>query len=312
VIRAARTYATIGLMNTDVLSTFSGSLADAVAAAARSVVQVRGRRRPASGVVFAENAVLTTGRALGRDNGVQVRTADGRTLDAEPAGWDPATQLAVLRVAGLDTPAATPSAAPARVGHLALAVGRSWSNAVTATVGTVAVIGGPLQTGRGRSIDEIIRTSAPMHQGFAGGALADTSGQLLGVATAAEIRGLGVVIPSAIAWRAATDVLVHGQVKHGYLGVAIQDVSLGDRQRGADGPASALLVIGLTPGSPADDAGLLVGDLVTAVDGVPIDSADGLLGVLSGERVGRAVPVSLLRGGGRIDVSVTVGERPGR
>src|SRR5207248_5143311 len=102
---------------------------------------------------------------------------------------------------------------PTRVGHLALAVARSWSNAVTASAGLVSVIGGPLPTGRGRAIDEVIRTTAPMHDGFAGGAFVDTAGRAIGVATAAEIRGLGVIIPASIAWKTAATLLEHGRVR---------------------------------------------------------------------------------------------------
>jgi S1-C subfamily serine protease len=292
------------------LSAFSDQLADAVAAAAPSIVQVLGRRRPASGIVFDTNAVLTTGRAVGRENGLKVRTPDGRTLDAQLAGWDPATHLAVLRVDGLDVPAATTAPAAPRVGHIALALARSWSNAVTATLGSVAVIGGPLPTGRGHAIDEVIRTSAPMHGGFAGGALVDAAGGVIGVATAAEIRGLGVVIPAAIAWKAARQILDHGRVRRGYLGLAGQAVKLGDRQRGSSGPESALLVVGLTPDSPADRAGLLVGDLVTSLDESPIDSADRLLEALTGDRIGQKVTLGILRGGTPADIALTVGERP--
>jgi S1-C subfamily serine protease len=133
-------------MTTDLLTSFSNQLADAVAAAAPSVVQVQGRRRPASGLVYADNVVLTTVRALGRDDGLHVRTDEGRTLDAELAGWDPSTGLAVLRVAELKTTPIAPAAQPPRVGHLALAVARSWSNVVTASAGIVS-IGGPLPTG---------------------------------------------------------------------------------------------------------------------------------------------------------------------
>src|SRR5207244_7968303 len=109
-------------------------------------------------------------------------------------------------------------------GHLALAVARSWSNAVTATAGIVSVIGGPLPTGRRRAIDEVIRTTAPMHDGFAGGAFLDTSGGLIGIATASEIRGLGVVIPAAIAWQTGATLLAHGGLKRGFLGIAGQPV----------------------------------------------------------------------------------------
>ena len=145
-------------MTTELLNTFSNQLADAVAAAAPAVVQVQGRRRPASGLVYADGVVLTTVRALGRGDGLHVRRDDGRTLDAELAGWDATTSLAVLRVAGLETHPIAPAASAARVGNLALAVARSWSNAVTASAGIISVIGGPLRTGHRRAIDQVIRT----------------------------------------------------------------------------------------------------------------------------------------------------------
>jgi serine protease DegQ len=298
------------VMTNDLLSSFSNQLADAVAAAAPSVVQVQGRRRPASGLVYADNVVLTTVRALGREDGLHVRRHDGRSLDAELAGWDPTTSLAVLRVPGLDTAAITPARSAPRVGHLALAVARSWSNVVTASAGIVSVIGGPLPTGRRRAIDEVIRTTAPMHDGFAGGAFLDTEGGLVGIATAAAIRGLGVVIPATIAWKTAATVLEHGSLKRGYLGLAGQPVALPENQRGTDGREQALLVVGVTGGSPAAAAGLLVGDLLLEFDGHPIESPEDLLDLLVGDRVGRTITIRTLRGGAIVDLAVTVGERP--
>jgi serine protease DegQ len=293
------------------LTTFSNQLADIVAAAAPSVVQVQGRRRPASGLVYADDVVLTTARALGREDGLHVRRDDGATLDAELAGWDPTTGLAALRVPNLGRRPLTASSAPARVGNLAVAVARSWSNAVTASAGLVSVIGGPLPTGRRRAIDHVIRTSAPMHDGFAGGAFLDTSGQLLGVATAASIRGLGVVIPSAIAWKTAATVIEHGSLKRGYLGIAGQPVALPANQRGgSDDRDEALLVVGVTSGSPAAAAGILVGDVMLGFDGQPISSPEDLLDLLVGDRVGRDVDVRVVRGGAVSNVKVTVGERP--
>jgi len=297
-------------MATDLLSTFSNQLADAVSAASPAVVQVQGRRRPASGLVYADNVVLTTVRALGREDGLHVRRNDGQTLDAELAGWDPTTSLAVLRVAGLDTKPLTPSAAAPRVGHLALAVARSWSNVITASAGIVSVIGGPLPTGRRRAIDEVIRTTAPMHDGFAGGAFLDTGGALVGIATASAIRGLGVVIPAPIAWKTAATVLEHGSLKRGYLGLAGQPVALPENQRGNDGREDALLVVGVTAGSPAAAAGVLVGDVLLEFDGHPIESPEDLLDLLVGDRVGRRVTIRTLRGGAVVELAVTVGERP--
>jgi S1-C subfamily serine protease len=297
-------------MATDLLSTFSNQLADAVSAASPAVVQVQGRRRPASGLVYAEDVVLTTVRALGREDGLHVRRDDGRTLDAELAGWDPTTSLAVLRVAGLDTRPLSPSVAAPRVGHLALAVARSWSNVVTASAGIVSVIGGPLPTGRRRAIDQVIRTTAPMHDGFSGGAFLDTAGGLIGIATASAIRGLGIVIPAAIAWKTAATVLEHGSLKRGYLGLAGQPVALPEGQRGADGRENALLVVGVTAGSPAAAAGLLVGDVLLEFDGHHVEAPEELLDLLLGDRVGKTVALKVLRGGTVAELRVTIGERP--
>jgi S1-C subfamily serine protease len=293
------------------LTVLSNAMADAVAAAAPGVVQVHGRRRPASGLVYADGVVVTTMRALGGEDDLHVRRTDGRPFDASLVGWDPTTSLAVLQVADLGVPPIARAEAPVRVGNLALAVARSWSNALTASAGIVSVIGGPLPTGRRRSIDEVIRTTAPMHEGFAGGALIDTAGGLVGVATAAAIRGLGVVIPVSIAWTTAASVLQHGRAKRGYLGLAGQTVAFDDPQ-GASGRREALLVMAVTPASPAAASGILVGDLIVEFDGIAIGSPEDLLDALAGDRVGRVVMLRVVRGGAPREVQVTVGERPAR
>jgi len=286
------------------LLTLSNQLADIVAAIAPAVVQVR----RASGVVFADDAVLTTARALGKEDDLHFRTHDDRTLEARLHGWDPATGLAVLRVSGLATPPVQRSTDAVRVGNLAVAVARSWSNAVTASVGIVSVIGGPLRTGRGRSIDQVIRTTAPMHDGFAGGAFADVSGHVIGIGTAAAIRGLGVIIPASIAWETAASLLEHGRMRRGWLGVAGQPVRLAERQR-SDDREIALLVVDVQSGSPADQAGLLVGDVITHFDGAPVEQPEDLLELLSGDRIGAAIPVRIVRGDTAKELKVTVGER---
>jgi S1-C subfamily serine protease len=298
------------MANEPLLAALSNEMADAVAAAAPSVVQVQGGRRPRSGLVYADNIVLTTVRALGRDDGLHVRRADGTTLDAELAGWDPATDLVVLRAAGLDTAPIRPATAPARVGHLALALARSWSNALTASAGIVSVIGGPLPTGRRRAIAEVIRTTAPMHDGFAGGAFIDTAGLLVGVATAAAIRGLGVVIPASIAWKTAATILEHGGPRRGYLGLAGQPAKLAANQRPTEGRDEGLLVVGVTSGSPAAGAGVLVGDVILDFDGHSVESPEDLLELLVGHSVGRDVTLRIVRGGATRDLTIRVGERP--
>lgn len=287
-------------------------MADVVAALAPAVVQVQGHRAPVSGVVYADDVVMTNARALGRDDGLRVRAHDGRAIDATLHGWDPATGLALLRASGLSLAAARPATEPARVGNLAIAVARSWSNAVTASIGIVSIIGGPLRTGRRRQIDEVIRTTAPMHEGFAGGAFADVSGNLIGIATAAAIRGLGVIIPAAIAWKTAAALLEHGRIRRGYLGVAGQQVRLAERQRAGERGEHALLVAGVKADSPADRAGLLVGDILLSFDGQAVESPEELLELLSGERVGRDVVLRVLRGDSVTEVRVTIADRADR
>jgi len=286
----------------------SNHIAELVARVAPSVVQVEGQGRPASGLVYGDDVVITTARAVGESEHPRVRAAGGEAIDAEIAGWDPATRLVVLKAPGLQLPAVTAGELP-RVGEMAIALARSWSNAVTATAGLVSVIGGPLRTGRRRAIEQVIRTSAPMHEGFAGGALLGTDGRLLGVTTAASIRGFGVVIPAGLAWSTAAEVLRRGTLKRGYLGIAAQPARVSERQKGAAGVDRALLVVDVKPGTPADEAGLLVGDLLLSVDGRALSSPDELFDLLVGDRVGKSVGARVLRGGVVTDLAVTAAER---
>jgi serine protease Do len=294
------------------LTQLSNQLADAVAAAAPSVVQVQAGRRPASGVVYSKEVVLTTARGAGPENGLQVRGHDGRTFDAVAIRRDPASGLAVLRVAGLNSPSFTPSSEPVRVGHLAIALARSWSNSITASAGIISVIGGPLRTGRRHAIEQIFRTNAPMHEGFSGGAFLDASGGLIGVTTAASIRGLGVVIPSSIAWKTAAALLELEHVKPAYLGIAGQTVTLPEHQRGGIARDSGVLVMAVTPGAPAAQAGVLVGDVLMAVGDSQVSSPDQLLDLMQTMGAGRSVTLHLLRAGAALDVKTTVAERPAR
>jgi S1-C subfamily serine protease len=294
------------------LNELSTQMADAVDAVAASVVQVQGHRRPASGLVYGDGLVLTTMRAIGGDDGLHVRRHDGTVLDAELAGWDQTTTLAVLRVANLGLPALSPSSITPRVGNLAIAVARSWSNSLTASAGIVSVIGGPLRTGRRRAIDQVIRTTAPMHDGFSGGAFTDSTGGLIGVTTATAIRGTAVVIPAGIAWAAAQRVIEHGQARRGYLGVLGQPVTLSASQAASCGRDTALLVVGVAPSSAAASAGVLVGDIVLALDETSTASPEDLLDLLATQDVGRQATLKLLRGSTAVDLPVTIGERPTR
>jgi serine protease Do len=290
------------------LALLSNELADLSATAAPSVVQVLGARRPASGVIHGVDTIMTTARALGREDGLRVRVNDGDPVNADLAGWDPATGLAVLRTSTkLDIAPPKLADSEPRVGQIVVAVARSWSNALTASAGNVAVVGGPLRTGRRREISRVIRVTAPMHDGFSGGGLFDAAGVLIGITTAAVIRGFGVAIPTSIASAAAHQILTVG-TSRGFVGVAVQPVKLAAAQQ--QGQERGLLVVGVTPGSPAESAGIIVGDILLQFGEKPTESAEDLLDRLTGNVIGQKIQLRTLHGGQPRDVDVEVASRP--
>jgi S1-C subfamily serine protease len=291
----------------DILSSLSSQLAVAVEQAAAAVVQVHGRRRPAAGVVFAEDLVLTPAASLD-DDSVIVRRGDGHTAEGSVLGRTPGGGMAVVRVPTLGVPPMIAAPEP-RVGHLAIAVGRTWSGGVFAAVTNVAVVGGPLRTGRSTEIERVIRIAQPPHGALTGGALVDADGKVLGVITGAAIRGTTIVVPTALAVPAAQQVASAGGAKQGFIGVSSTTVSLPVRQRAGRAQEYGLLVTGLVPESPADAAGVLVGDIIVGFAGTSIQEPEHLVTMLRGERVGKPVSVTVLRGGAAQDVQVTVGVR---
>jgi serine protease DegQ len=297
--------------NTDALGAFSDGMADAVESIARSLVRVNGRRRRSgSGVVFAQDTVLTASHVLEREEDLSVETSDGRTLPARFAGRDHSTDLAVLSVDGLNVEPAEPAEGNARVGQISLAVGsHSHGEGPRATLGVVSAVGGPVRTRRGPRLERFIQTDATPYPGFSGGPLIDARGKVLGILVSGWGRGAAFAIPADIAWRTAGTLHERGSVKRGYLGILSQPVRLPDGERLGLTQRGGLLVVGVEDGSPAARGGLMVGDIIVTLDGQPVEDTDDLLVLLAGERVGRPVPVKLVRGGELTEIEITVGER---
>lgn len=285
----------------------SNEITAAVEAAAPSIVQVDGRRRVSAGLVVAENIVLTTA-AIDSDT-VAVRAGNGQTAEGAVLGRIGHMGLTVVRVDGLGL-RPLPAADEPKAGHLAVAVGRTWSGGVMAVLAPVAVVGGPLRTSRAGSIERVIRIQHAPHGALNGGALIDSAGRALGIITGTDIRGTAVVIPASLAFAAAAKVAAEGGTKQGFLGVSSHPVTLPERQRAGRSQSFGLLVSQVAADSPADTAGLFVGDVLVAFDGEPIDEPETLVTRLRGNRVGKAVPITVIRGGSAVDVTVTVGERP--
>jgi serine protease DegQ len=297
--------------SSDLLAALSDGMADAVEKIGHAVVRVNGRRRrPSSGVVYAPEAVLTASHALEREEDLTVGTSDGRTLPARFAGRDPSTDLAALRVEGLDAEAATPAEGTARIGQLALAVGSPGrGEGPRASLGVVSSVGGPMRTWRGPRLERYIQTDATPYPGFSGGPLIDARGNVLGIMTTGLARGAALAIPAELAWRVAKNLEERGSVKRGYLGILSQPVRLPDTQKLGLTQRGGLLVVGVEEGSPAGRGGLIIGDIVATLGGQPVEDTEDLLVLLTGERVGREVEVEVVRGGELRTLQVAVGER---
>ncbi len=291
------------------LAALSGAMADAVERVGVSLVQVNGRQRQsASGVVFAENLVVTADHVLEREEDLTIGTPDGRTLAAQLIGRDMARDLAVLRVEGLGLSVAV-AAPEARVGQLVLAVGRPYEDGPMASLGIVSAISGPLRTGRGAMLERYIRTDAIPYPGFSGGVLASANGEVVGLLTTGLARGATLAIPTDLVWNVADALSKHGRIRRGFLGISSQPVRLPEAQRGEREQESGLLIVQVEPDSPAGRSGLLLGDVLLSLDGETISDTADLQMLLTGERVGTTVPAEVLRGGTVQPLQVEIGEK---
>jgi S1-C subfamily serine protease len=293
----------------DHFTALSDQIASAVARAAASVVHVHGHRRPAAGVVFAPNLVIAPAEALD-DDATTVRLHDGTAIDGRVLGRSLSMGVAVVKADNAGVPLV--AAPEPQVGHLAIAVGRTWSGGVMANLTSIAVVGGPLQTSRTSAIDRVIRIAQPPHGAFDGGALIDGQGRALGVITGSAIRRTTVVLPASIAWAIGQQLVTLGGTQQGFLGIGSSAVALPEHQRGGREQAYGLLITAVGDQSPAEAAGLLVGDVIVSFDGVVVQEPEALVTLLRGDRVGRAATIAVLRGGELREIAVTVGERPRR
>lgn len=294
------------------LAELSEALTSAVAAAGEVTVRVDARRRRgASGIVWkAEGLVLTADHVLERDEDIKVGLPNGEDRDATIVGRDPATDIAVLRVAGGNLKAATPGTEP-KPGNLVLALGRGRQGA-SASMGIVSSVQGPVRTWSGGQLESFIYTDAVGYPGFSGGPLVDTQGNVLGLNTSGLFRGTSVTIPLAIAAAVGESILAGGRVRRGFLGVTTQIVeipaALGQRAGITD--ETGLMVMGVVADGPADRGGLLLGDLLVSMGGAPIRNGDDLQQGVGSKEVGQTVALKVVRGGEPKELTVTIGERP--
>jgi len=271
-----------------------------------------------SGFVFTpDGLILTNSHVAGGAAKLAVSFNDGRTVDADLIGDDPHTDLALVRVSGNRLPAVRlGSSRPLRVGQLAIAIGNPYGFECTVTAGVVSALGRSLRAQSGRLIDDVIQTDASLNPGNSGGPLADSRGEVIGVNTAIIAGAQGICFATAIdtAQIVVGQLLRHGRVRRGYIGVAGQNTPLPRRVvRHFALPAdSAVRVMSVEPGSPAQGAGLAEGDLIVRWDGVPVAGIDDLHRLLTEAYLDRSAEVAVIRGAQMLARRVTPVELPAR
>lgn len=295
------------------LIALSEQIASTVEHAAQSIVSVHARHRfDSSGVHWSPEIIVTADHALRRDEGIRVTVPDGSKADAELVGRDPGTDLAVLRVKGLGIPVLVKDESPVTIpGSIVLAVGRSKDSAVAA-FGVISNTSGPSQTWRGGKLDQVVRLDLSLHPAGAGSAVVGASGKLLGIATPALSRVSVFAIPLSTVARVTENLVAHGRVPRGYLGVGLQPIAIPEHLRSKLNLANStgLIAISVENEGPAGKAGMSIGDVLLELGGRPAQRTENVQEVLSSEAVGKKILARILRGGSLVELPITITERP--
>jgi S1-C subfamily serine protease len=289
------------------LDAYSSSIIDVVDRVGPAVVRLdlskNGRRAGSgSGVLVApDGLILTNAHVVEAGGTVKVTTTEARSLNARIVGTDPDTDLALVRV---DEAVTLPFArlgdsGTLRRGQIAVAIGNPLGFESTVTTGVVSALGRTLRAKSGRAIDDVIQTDAALNPGNSGGALATSAGEVVGINTAVIMGAQGIcfAVSSNTAKVVLGELVRHGFVRRAYAGLSVQQAAIARRHQLAAGlgHATAPMVTATEPGSPADKAGLLSGDLIAEIDGEAVKGADDLIRLMTGERIGRPVRLTVLR-----------------
>jgi S1-C subfamily serine protease len=266
-----------------------------------------GSRLTATGLIWtADGLIVTTSHGVERDENLIVERADGTRHPATLLGRDGDTDVAVLRVQASGLPAVQRAGAEAvKIGALVLALGRPGHAGLQATLG---IISARSETERDGKIGYVLHTDAVLYPGFSGGALATMGGQVAGMTNLVFGRGKGVAVGTTILEQVAEALLAHGHIPRGYLGIRTQPVTLPEALRSnlEASQERALLIIQVEPGTPADQAGLLLGDTLLRVNDRAVSDGDELRRYLRSLKVGESLTLRILRGGEQRDLTAAL------
>ena len=266
-----------------------------------------------SGFVFTPDGfILTNSHVVHGASQIDVTLMDGRRFQAQLIGDDPDTDLAVIRIAAPNVvPAELGDSQSIRVGQLVIAIGNPFGFQYTVTAGVVSALGRSLRAQSGRLMDGVIQTDAALNPGNSGGPLVNSRGEVIGVNTATILPAQGICFATSIntAKFVAGRLIRDGKISRSYIGLAGQNVPVPRRiVRFYQLPVETgvLIVSFETNGeaSAAKEAGLLAGDLVVEFDGFPIRGIDDLHRLLTDERIGKRVPVTVIRGVQKLTVEL--------
>jgi Do/DeqQ family serine protease len=264
-----------------------------------------------SGVIVSPDGyVLTNNHVVERGARFRVGLLDGRELLAKVVGTDPSSDLAVLKLTSKERLPFVPvgSSDDLMIGETVIAIGNPFGLSHTVTTGVVSAVHRNFKAGD-RTLFDFIQTDASINPGNSGGPLLDIDGRLVGVNTAIlgdRSAGIGFAIPIDRARRIAEDLIAHGEVREGYLGISVAD--LPPREGAVDGAPSGVQIVAVDPGSPGGRAGVRRGDVVEAVDGFPLQSAEEFRFRMRDLAIGTTARLELSRGGKRVAIPVAAVE----
>jgi len=296
------------------LDAYSQAVIRVVERVAASVVNVRRGQSGGSGVIVTPDGyALTNAHVVDGAQAVEVTLGSGKEARAQVVGSDPATDLAVIRIAESGLQAAELADTESlRVGQLVIAIGDPLGFHSTVTTGVVSALGRSLRSRDGRVIENVIQTDAALNPGNSGGPLVDTHAKVIGINTAIipMAQGICFAIPAATARLVAGMLIRDGRVRRAYLGIGGAATPIG-RQLATElriPNASGIRVLEVMAAGPAERAGIRAGDLIVTLDDVPLSTLSDLQRVLAADRIGRAVGLAYVRFGELRRAAVTLAE----